>query len=1265
MFIYDEKNQMLCICKVPYAERTYAYQESDMHKSYMQYVREGVIKDIEYFIEKLSEALVKTKESEIYLKDYEVFIDKHSTFKGYEYYAVKVTFGGYGLGDLMKPFVIFKVPYMDNFGVLYREGKTYAVISELVQDDDITYGDNELKIITKGGNYINIKPTGSGSGKMVTKFRKKNLPTTSILFGLADREGLDGAALYRKLRSIETAKAFRDDEDLDVAALTWDTPDIKQFVACLDNEGYDVSVVRNRLNEVFSLNKALGEILFEDVHLKDGTVLTYGTRITENILRKLKQSCINEIYIKYIPNMVGQVTAENIHLPVIRRGTEIIACLEPFLPEEEGMFVSEDYFFEDGNIPIIPMGTMVTEGFLEVLAYNGYTSVILKQSETTDKTVTVPLEISIIGNRHFRRRDIGEGMSDEYVYVTEDGEIKPASSTFTAYDMLAMMSLFDRLQKGLDINLVADRDLGLRKKVNQANELFHKAFRGVVNEYVRIIRNKFIISYKSKKTIFASPDEMESMFYKLSDMWWKKLYGMKVINTIDKMNPIAYYSSFNKINTIVSDKNAIKHSQHGLSMGHFNRICPYETPSGKTMGIVGNKVPECQIRNNKMLTPYYRILHIGSQSFIGTTKEYMDVQAEEKYRIGSITGIEVDWSTRRILTTGRVLARVPARNSLEKMTVADIDVAYLDYVNCDPQQTMSMTAQTIPFAGGDDSARVIFELSMAKQAKGLVDGEEPWVTTSAFYDVLKTSDFYAIHAEKDGTVIEAKDTFVAVIYDEDMENNNNDYDNVTVYEFKQKDIAVNSIIIRSVAVKAQQRVKAGDILVRSNYIKNTSMVTGRNALVAYISVGYNYEDGVFMSNRFCYDTMSFGCFRDKKKIPRIFKNVSPRGVDKYRYLKLHDKLYQMTYDNKQGTVNSYTEHTEHARGFIVKCSPEVSKDRKTTQIVTETVTLDYSQQGDKFANRHGNKGVTPRITKNSDMPSFNNGEFIDLAYNPEGVPSRMNLGQVLECHVGFVAFITGVKIQCDSFNGADINEIRLLLSLVWNLANTDDWERVFAEEKFAGLPEAYVKRLYQNKARVRNWEDSFNEDGTAWLVNPRTGTYFETPVLVGVNYVYKLYHEVLKKEHVRAGYMTEPYVAKLNSPPKGSSKAGGQRMGYMELDALMQYGAVNILHEFENERGDNAIARHNLTAEELFGNDVCKINEQYGMRRSSEYFVAIMQALGVTIDFESVLPNKIPEDYECRQYYTPKAFYNADGDSGTNVENESYTSSMSDIEAML
>ncbi|MBQ2885847.1 MAG: hypothetical protein IJE43_19150 [Alphaproteobacteria bacterium] len=1272
MFLYDEKRNELVICKVPIEEPDYKYKECDMYKSYMKYVEKGIIEDVrDKLIPALSESLENSGEHEVHVKDYEVILDRYSTYRGYEYYTLLVNFGGIGIGQDMAKFPIFKIPYMDKFGVIYREGKTYALISELSQDSDITFGDDELKIVTKGGCYINIKSPSKVSNSLVTKFNKRNLKSTDILFGLADQEGLDGSALFNKLKSSELIGLFKDEAQLFLAADGgWASAYNTAFLGALQMDKYDVSTVRTRLNDVFSIDKALGETLFDDVELKDGSIIECGTIVTENILRILKKNYINEIYVKHIPNMVGKYLSRNVRLPILRRGTEIIPALEGKLPEgEDGMFVSKDYIFDnEEDYIILEMGSIVTEGMLEALAYNGHSDVWLKSSEDTEKEELVPLSISIVGNRHFKKRDIGLGVSDEYVYVTEEGEILPASNRFQAYDMLAMISLYDRLRKGLDYNLVADKDLGLRKKVNQAEELFHKAFDGVVKDYVRYIRNKFIKTYKNNKSKFFSPDEMEAMFYKLSELWWRQLYKMKVVNMIDKMNPLSYYASFNKVNTIIADKNAIKRSQHSLSMGHFNRICPYETPSGKTMGVVSYKVPECTIENGKMFTPYFRVKHVGSRTFLDSTRTYMTVLEEEKHRIGSITSLEVDWNTREVLTKGRVLARVPSRNKLEKMTVANIDIEYLEYVNCDPQQTCSMTARSIPYAGGNDSARVIFGLSMAKQAKGEVDGQKPGVVTSAFYDVLLTSDFYSLHAEKDGEVLEVANNYITVLYDADGTEETDDYEErLGIYEFDPVDFSTNAVVIRTVNVEEGQRVKAGDILVRSNYTKDDCMVNGRNALVGYAPMGYNYEDGVYVSQRFGLDSMSFGCKTEKTKVPKAFKSIRITDINKYQYLSKHDKIFSIKY-GKGDDEHNHNVYADHAKGFIIKCGAEDTNRDGTTTIVTQTVSLDYMMQGDKIANRHGNKGVTPIICKNEDMPSFKNGEFLDIVNNPTGLPSRMNFGGALEIHSGFVWYITGIHIRSDSFNGASIEDIELLLSLVWHLANTDDWDSIFAQERFKVLPEGYINKLKQNKRSIRNWEGCFNEDGTAEMINPMTGTYFETPILVGVNYYYKLYHEVLNKEHVRAGYCTEPYVEKLDSPPKGSSKDGGQREGYMEFDALMQYGAVEMLHEFQNERGDNGVARNNFTVNYLHAGDTTYLlDESTGIRRSTEYFVAMMQSQGITIDFEGVLPNKTPEEYGRRIKYKPQTLANAllSDETKEVMKDKSFVASKSEFEDII
>ena len=294
----------------------------------------------------------------------------------------------------------------------------------------------------------------------------------------------------------------------------------------------------------------------------------------------------------------------------------------------------------------------------------------------------------------------------------------------------------------------------------------------------------------------------------------------------------------------------------------------------------------------------------------------------------------------------------------------------------------------------------------------------------------------------------------------------------------------------------------------------------------------------------------------------------------------------------------------------------------------------YVKQGDKIANRHGNKGVTPELRSNTEMPMFKNGEFVDLCYNPAGVSSRMNIGQILECNLGLAGYILGVRMRSDSFNGASVEEIKMLLSYAWHLANEDDVD--YVNKQFSELPIEFKEVCIKNLTWIRTWKGSFNEDGTAWMLNPRTGKYFETPVVVGINYIYKLVHEVTKKTHARGGFATEPYIEKTSAPTHGSSKLGGQRFGEMEIDALSAYGVSAFIQELMNGRGDNPVARNNLTVKAMHKGNNYMLDEKTGIRRSTEEFVNRMEALGVKIEFEEELPNNTKIENAKRITYTAK-----------------------------
>ena len=1222
MFNFDKANNVLEIYRIPYKERCTVYEKTDSYESYIQYVNHGLRSDIEeYLIPALNAAVGGTEDvPRLWLEKCEVVFDTTSDYQGHKYNSAFVSIASPAFPFGAKKFCIFKLPFMNEYGVLEREGKQYALINELVQDDDITYSREELKVITKRGCYINLKPS-SKCPKVV--FRGKNYSAFSVLFMLAQNEGLDATSLFNKFRAKDLISVFK--TDLDLAMGIEYEPDKLRNVGMLDafmSDAYSLVNVRERMNNVLSIDRAIGKMLSREIILSNGEEIPAETIITSAVIKKLKYHRVNEIYVMKVPKMSGMYLAEDVDLPMLRKGTELLPIVREKLPDESGLYLARNVNF-DGGFLRVEEGTLVDNGLLEMLAYNGISGVRLKPSLNSNVIEEVPFEYEIIGNRHFKASDLGLSDSNEYVYVNEDGTIEKPKQYITAYDMAAMISLFDRLEKNEDLDSISSRDLGLRKKVNQANELFHKAFELAVPEFVRMIKRKYRETFDNAPTLLNKPDEMEAQFFLLADKWWKKLYtDLKVIQPIDYSNPLAYYSSLSKISSIVKDSHQITDTMQRLSLGHYGRICPYETPSGKKIGVVNNKATGLKIIDGIMHTSYFKVKHIGGNSYITKEVVWLSVEQEEHYRIADISSVNVDASG-KILTKGRVLARIPSQSGLEKMSVSYIDINKVDLVNTDSNQSLSLTATTIPFVGANDSARVTFGLGMCKQAKGLVYREVPIVMTSAFIDVPRKSPYFMVNAEYDGEVVDVIDGAVTMYYYE--------LNDTKTYEFEMKEFRNQSVIIRNIEVEVGDIVKAGDILVSSNFTKDGFMATGVNALVGYIPQGYNYEDGVYASKRVKHKLTSYGANTETTPIPKKFKSTVVSPLNKFMYTSPNKAFCEVKFLHKSSYISKRIV-SRKLKGFLVDVNKDIDKYKKTDKaLIAHSVSLDYVNAGDKQANRHGNKGVSPELRENIEMPRLKNGEFLDICYNQIGVSSRMNIGQIIECHLGLACKVLGIRARSDSFNGATIKDVKLLLSYAWHLANDSDPQEVV--KQFTDIPKGVHEFCLNNIAWIKSWEGVFNEDGTAYLLNPRTEKFYETPILIGVNYIYKLVHESGKKVHARGGLCTEPYIEKTDAPPKGSSNRGGQRFGSMEIDALSAYGASNLIQELMNERGDNAVRRNNVTVDALHKGDAYKLDRDTGIRRSTEYFVNIMEALGVKIDFCGELPNNTKFENAQRRAY--------------------------------
>jgi DNA-directed RNA polymerase subunit beta len=464
------------------------------------------------------------------------------------------------------------------------------------------------------------------------------------------------------------------------------------------------------------------------------------------------------------------------------------------------------------------------------------------------------------------------------------------------------------------------------------------------------------------------------------------------------------------------------------------------------------------------------------------------------------------------------------------------------------------------------------------------------------------------------------------------------YDNGTevCYAYKAKEVHPDSIIIRSPVVKIGQRVKAGDVLIKSNHTKDGFLANGKNALTVYCPNGFNYEDGVFSAERLQNKLTSYGHNIERTPVSKGSSASVHTLASKFVYLKRGQRLYNvMAYRNGRSSVNHQV-FSKGLSGFLVDVNTETDSFTKSEKsIVACTVSFDRLMRGDKLANRHGNKGVVPKNEKNSQMLILNNGDFVDICYNPAGVTSRMNIGQVLEANTGLAAFVLGIHVMSDAFNGISREEVKMLLSYAYDMANNEDPKNVISQ--YPNIPKDMHDYCMTRIDVIQSWKGVFDRKGRAEVINPKTGKPLDKKVTLGVTYVYKLVQEVARKVHARGGYATEDYVKKFDAPTKGSNQGGGQQMGYMEMAAFSAYGASALIHELMNERGDNGIMRSNLTAEALLDSEAYHLDESNAIRRATEGFVEYFMGLGIITEFENgELPNATIAETTNRDYYDAK-----------------------------
>ena len=590
-----------------------------------------------------------------------------------------------------------------------------------------------------------------------------------------------------------------------------------------------------------------------------------------------------------------------------------------------------------------------------------------------------------------------------------------------------------------------------------------------------------------------------------------------------------------------------------------------------------------------------------------------------------------------------------------KEEITEVDASQVDYVDVSPKQLVSVAAAMIPFLEHDDVKRSLMGSNMQRQAVPLLMPESPIVGTGIEYRAAKDSGI-TVTAKNEGVVEKVTADEVQV------RNKKGDIDTYKLRKFKRTN--GGTCINQRPVVTRGEKVKEGDILADGPSTKDGEMALGRNVLIAFTTwEGYNYEDAVLISERLvkedvytsihieeydceCRDT-KLGPEEITRDIPNVgddtLKDLDENGIIRIgaevrpgdilvgkvtpkgeTELTAEERLLRAIFGEKAREVRDTSLRVPHGEAGTIVDVKIFTRDNSdelgpgVNQVIRCYIaTKRKISVGDKMAGRHGNKGVISRILPVEDMPFLEDGTPVDIVLNPQGIPSRMNLGQVLEVHLGMAAKALGWKVATPVFDGASDEEIKELL-------------------KEAGL----------------------REDGKAIVYDGRTGEKFDNPITVGVMYMLKLHHLVDDKIHARS---TGPYSLVTQQPLGGKAQFGGQRFGEMEVWALEAYGAAYTLQEMLTVKSDDVVGRVKTYEAIVKGENV----PEPGVPESFKVLIKELQSLGLDIKLYS----ENDEELELKEHIDEGIDYE-EAKVGENVVDEaeledSYIEADEDAEAML
>ena len=1039
-------------------------------------------------------------------------------------------------------------PLMTDSGTFVINGAERVVVSQLVRSPGCYYGEEfdtktgkrtyNSTVMPLRGAWLEYETDGNDIF-WVRVDRTRKVPVTTLLraIGIAtDSQIIDLFGEEEMLKATINKDTIKDQDE----AL------IEIYKKLRPGELPTVDAARNLFNGLFYDNKRYD--LAKVGRYKFNQKLALATRIKDKVsANDIVDSETGEVFVQ-----AGEIISEEVAEEIQDSGINIV-----------------DIMVGDKKVRIIGNSTCN----------------IHKVLPTVDLS---KLHIKELVNYNVLKNIVDNTSEEELVKALEERMNELVPKHITTEDMIASINYLLNLSHGLgkpdDIDHLANR------RIRCVGELLQNQFRIGLTRLERVVRERMTIQdldVVTPQTLINTKPITSAI---------REFFGSSQLSQfMDQTNPLSELTHKRRISAL--GPGGLTRERAGFEVRdvhytHYGRLCPIESPEGPNIGLISALSSFAQINEYGFIETPYRKVDPETHKLTDIV-EYMSADVEDNYIIAQ--------ASEPVNEDGKfVHPRIRVRFKNE---VIEVDSDKVQYVDVSPKQLVSVAAAMIPFLEHDDAKRALMGANMQRQAVPLMITESPIVGTGIEYRAAKDSGILVL-AEDDGVIEKVTCDSITVKYKNGK---------TVVHKLRKfKRTNGGTCINQKPIVKKGEKVKKGDAIADGPATQNGEMALGKNVLVAFSTwEGYNYEDAILINERLvkedvftsihieeydceCRDT-KLGAEEITRDIPNVgddsLKDLDENGIIRIgaevrpgdilvgkvtpkgeTELTAEERLLRAIFGEKAREVRDTSLRVPHGEAGTIVDVKIFTRDNSdelgpgVNQIIRCYIaTKRKISVGDKMAGRHGNKGVISRVLPEEDMPFMPDGTPIDILLNPLGVPSRMNLGQVLEVHLGGAAKALGWKISTPVFDGATEEDVKELLAK-------------------AGM----------------------SEDGKMTLYDGRTGDPFASPITVGVMYMLKLHHLVDDKIHARS---TGPYSLVTQQPLGGKAQFGGQRFGEMEVWALEAYGASYTLQEMLTVKSDDVVGRVKTYEAIVKGENI----PEPGVPEGFKVLVKELQSLGLDI----------------------------------------------------